>query len=79
MPVPKSNQKAVTKYAQNNYDRLEVKVEKGKKEIILAHAQKYQKEVGEKLTKGYSPKGSVNGFINRAIDETIERDKKAGE
>jgi len=54
-------------------------IEKGKKEIILVHAQKYQKEIGERLTKGYSPKGSVNAFINRAIEETMERDMKAGE
>lgn len=37
-----------------------LRVTKGKKEIIKSHAQ----------TKGES----MNGFINRAIDETIERD-----
>jgi len=60
--VSKAQQKAVHKYVKNNYDRIEVTAPKGKKDIIKAHAE----------TKGES----VNGFINRAIDETIERDKK---
>jgi len=76
----RTSQKAVRKYKENNYDRIELSVPKGKKDIIKAHAAKYQEEVGTFQTIGYSPKGSVNGFINRAIDETIERDKtKAGE
>ena len=60
--VSKAQQKAVHKYVKNNYDRIEVTAPKGKKDIIKAHAE----------TNGES----VNGFINRAIDETIERDKK---
>lgn len=43
------------------YDRINLTVPKGKKELIQAQAQKS----GE----------SVNAFINRAIDETIERDR----
>lgn len=55
------------KVAYNNefiaktYDRINLTVPKGKKEIIKEHAQ----------TKGES----VNSFINIAIDEKIERDK----
>lgn len=60
MPTTKAQQRAVTKYIKNNYDRIEVKTEKGQKDIIKAHAEKQ----GE----------SVNGFIKRAIDEAIERD-----
>jgi len=41
-------------------DRINLTVPKGKKDTIKAHAEAQ----GE----------SVNGFINRAIDETMERD-----
>lgn len=61
--VSKAQQRAVHKYVKNNYDRVELVVKpKGKKEDLKAHAEKN----GETL----------NGFINRAIDETIERDKR---
>ena len=51
--------------ANNRYnakadDRINVAVPKGRKDIIKAHAEKN----GE----------SVNGFVNRAINETIQRD-----
>jgi len=75
----RTSKKSVAKYVENNYDRLELKVPKGKKDIIKAHAEKYQDEVGTIRTLGYIPKGSVNGFINRAIDEKIERDIKENE
>jgi hypothetical protein len=74
MPVRKSDQRAVDKYKKANYDRVEILTPKGKKEIIKKHAERYQPEIGEKLTLGYSPKGSVGAFINRAIDETMKRD-----
>ena len=44
-----------------NLDRVSIAMPKGKKDIIKAHAE----DQGE----------SVNGFINRAIDEQMERDK----
>ena len=44
-----------------NYDRINVTMPKGKKAKIKAHAESH----GE----------SVNGFVNRAIDETMEREK----
>lgn len=60
MPTTKAQQKAVNKYMAANYDRINVTMPKGKKDIIKSHAE----------TQGES----VNGFINRAIDETIARD-----
>ena len=59
MAISKSQQKATNKWIANNYDRVNLTVPKGKKDIIKAHAESR----GE----------SVNSFINRAIDETIER------
>ena len=61
MAVSKAQQKAVHKYVKANYDRQELTMPKGKKAAIKAHAEAR----GE----------SVNGFINRAIDETIAREK----
>lgn len=58
--VSKAQQKAVNKYVKNNYDRVNVTFPKGRKDIIKAHAA----DQGE----------SVNAFINRAINETMERD-----
>lgn len=60
MTVSKSQQKAVAKYMKNNYDELKVRVPKGDKDRIKSHAD----------SKGES----LNGFINRAIKETIDRD-----
>lgn len=65
-PASKAQQRAVSKYMKENYDEIKVRVEKGQKEIIKAHAESQGK--------------SVNGFINEAIEEKMERDKKeAGE
>ena len=60
MPASKAQQKAVAKYMKENYDVYQMRMPKGKKDIIRAHAEAH----GE----------SLNGFVNRAIDETIERD-----
>jgi predicted HicB family RNase H-like nuclease len=61
MPTTKAQQKAVHKYVKENYDRLELTMPKGKKAQIKAHAEAR----GE----------SVNGFINRAVDEALEREE----
>lgn len=53
------------KYNAKAYDEIKVRVSKGQKNTIQAHAQ----------TQGES----VNGFIGRAISETMERDKAAPE
>ena len=47
-------------YNAKAYDRLAIKKKKGRREEIRSHAQAR----GE----------SLNGFINRAIDETMKRD-----
>lgn len=59
--ISKAQQKAVHKYVKNNYDRLELTVPKGRKAEIKAHAESQ----GE----------SVNAFIVRAVNETMERDR----
>ena len=61
MATTKASQRAVNKYMKENYDRVNLTMPKGKKEIVQAHAE----------TQGES----VNAFINRAIDEAMERDK----
>lgn len=60
MSISKAQQKATAKYVKQNYDRIEVKVPKGDKEALQAHAQAQ----GE----------SLNKFINRAISEQMARD-----
>ena len=65
MPVSKAQQKAVSKYMKENYDEIKARIPKGQKEIIKTHAEVH----GE----------SLNAFINRAISETMERDKGAAE
>lgn len=62
-PKTKTNAQIKNDYARKAYDDVRLQVKKGKKEIIKAHAEAR----GE----------SVNGFINRAISETMERDKAA--
>lgn len=62
MPASKAQQKAVNKYMSANYDRVNLTMPKGQKDIIKAHAEK----------KGES----VNSFINRAINEIMEREKE---
>lgn len=55
--------RAKNKWQKQNVDRVNLTMPKGKKEQIQAHAQ----VCGE----------SVNGFINRAISEAMERDNAA--
>lgn len=57
--VKKTEAVAFKEYAKA-YDELKVRVQKGQKEVIKAHADRR----GE----------SLNGFIKRAIDETIQRE-----
>jgi len=61
MPASKAQQKAVNKYVKANYDLFQIKMPKGKKEVIQTAA------AGE----------SVNGYINAAIDKRMERDSRA--
>jgi uncharacterized protein (DUF1778 family) len=61
MTVSKAQQRAVAKYTRANYDEITIRVPKGEKDIIKAHAA----ITGE----------SVNAFIGRAISEAMARDK----
>jgi len=76
-PLSEARKKANAKYAASAYDRIELKVPKGKKDEIKAHAELYQNETGEIGKAGYSPAGSLQGFISRAVDETMARDKES--
>jgi len=58
-----AQKKSAQKWDAANLDRVSVAMPKGKKDIIKAHAEAHSE--------------SVNGFINRAIDEAIERDGSA--
>lgn len=65
MATSKAAQKAVNKYMRENYDRINLTMPKGQKEIVKAHAEAHSE--------------SLNGFINRAITETMERDNSTTE
>lgn len=60
MAISKSQQNAVNKYVKNNYDRINVTFPKGQKDIIKTHA----------ISKGES----VNAFIVRAVNETLNKE-----
>ena len=59
----KNSYESIKRYEDKAYDKVLVRFPKGKKDIIKAHAEARSE--------------SVNGFINRAIDEAIERDGSA--
>lgn len=58
-PISEARKRANDNYIKS-LDEIKVRVPKGKKDEIKAHAE----------NKGES----LNGFVNRAIDETIKRD-----
>lgn len=62
--VSAAQRKATDKYLEK-FDEMRVRVPAGQKDVFKAHAEAQ----GE----------SLNGFINRAINETMERDKEATE
>lgn len=56
---------ANARYEANTVERISLVLQQGKKDRIKSHAE----------SKGES----VNAFINRAIDETMERDTEGNE
>ncbi len=60
-----AQRRATEKYIKAKLDEIKVRVPKGRKEELQAHAEKR----GE----------SLNGFVNRAIDEAIQRDGDSDE
>ncbi len=58
--ISEAQRRAVAKYNAANYDRVELRLDKGRKETVKAHADTQNE--------------SLNAFINRAITETMERD-----
>lgn len=62
MPRSEALDKAIKKYEQEKVDRVIFRVPKGVKEQIQRHAEGR----GE----------SLSAFLNRAVQETIERDNK---
>lgn len=58
-----AQKKSAKKWDAANLDRVSIAMPKGQKDTIKAHAEAR----GE----------SVNGFVNRAISETMERDNAA--
>ena len=57
----KNSYESIKRYEDKAYDKILVRMPKGQKDLIQDHAEAQ----GE----------STNGFINRAISETMERDK----
>ena len=62
MSVSEAQKKASEKWQHEKVDDIRFRVAKGKRAVIQAHAQSQ----GE----------SVNAFLNRAVDETMERDQQ---
>lgn len=67
MPVSKKQQACVNRYDAKANDRINLMVKKGKKDQIKEYAE--------------AQGDTVNGFINKAIDEKMARDneKEKGE
>ena len=60
-----AQRRAIAKWQKEKVEEIKFRVPKGKKAIIRDYAEK----CGE----------SVNSFLNRAVVETMERDKKKDE
>ena len=60
MPISESQKKALKKYKDKAYDRLDISVPKGKKAEIQAFADTQEQ--------------SINAFVNQAIDEAMNKD-----
>ena len=68
MPITKAQQRAVAKYTKANYDEVKVRLPKGRKQAVEAHAREH----GE----------SVNGLVNALLQADMgltEDEWKRGE
>jgi len=62
MAVSKKQQACVNRYVAKAYDRINLTVPKGQKQVLVEHAKMHDE--------------SLNAFIKRAINETLERDNQ---
>lgn len=62
MPASEAQQRAVSKYVKAHYDRLNIVMPKGQKEVIQAAAS--------------SQGQSVNAYINQAIQTRMESERR---
>ena len=63
MPEKTEAQKRAQKNYMEKFARVELRMTQERRDAVQAHAEAHSE--------------SVNGFINRAIDETMERDNGA--
>lgn len=63
MPVSAAHNRATNKYKKKAYDRFQLLLPKGQKDVIQAHVSERD--------------GSINKFINRAITAQIDRDNES--
>jgi len=63
MIMPKRKAEWQNNYIARKYDRLNIIVPKGQKEALQTHAE--------------SAGQSLNAYVVQAVDERVERDKKA--
>ena len=69
MAYSEANKRATIKYVKANYDRLEIKVPKGRKAAIEAHVK----------NKGESINGLVNALLRADMGLTEEQWKETNE
>ena len=65
MPTSEAQRRASAKYRAKTYDEIKLLVPKGSREVIRSHAAARSE--------------SINGFVNRAIQETMAKDNKSPE
>lgn len=69
MAYTKAGMKAVDKYVKENYDRLNIKIPKGRKSAVEAHAK----------SKGESVNGLVNALLRADMGLTEDEWKRQEE
>lgn len=62
MPASKAQQRAVAKYMAANYDEVKIRIPKGRKQAVEAHA----------ASKGESVNGLVNALLRADMGMTEE-------